>query len=96
MNRSQILDAAKKCVTQDRAADHGDMEDNFSTIAAFWSIYLGATVRAHDVAAMMQLLKIARIRNNPAHSDNWIDGAGYAACGGELTRPTNDPNVPLG
>jgi hypothetical protein len=33
---------------------------------------------------MMSLLKLARIRSNPGHSDNWIDLAGYAACGGEL------------
>lgn len=85
MNRADILDTAKGYVTKDRAADHGDMEDNFSTIAAFWSAYLKAPVSAHDVAAMMGLLKIARLRSNPAHQDNWIDLAGYAACGGEIT-----------
>ena len=84
MNRADILDTAKVYVTKDRAADHGDMEDNFATIAQFWSVYLGAPVAAHDVAAMMVLLKIARIRSNPAHPDNWVDGAGYAACGGEI------------
>ena len=84
MKRSDILDTAKVYVTKDRAADHGDMEDNFATIARFWSAYLGAGVTAHDVAAMMMLLKIARIRSNPAHQDNWVDSAGYAACGGEI------------
>lgn len=95
MNRAQILDTAKAYVTKDRAADHGDMESNFATIAALWSAYLGAGVKPHDVAAMMSLLKIARIRQNPGHADNWIDSAGYAACGGEITS-RDDPNLPLG
>jgi hypothetical protein len=33
---------------------------------------------------MLALLKVARIRSNPKHADNWIDIAGYAACGGEI------------
>ena len=37
-----------------------------------------------DVAAMMALLKIARLMSNPEHVDSWIDGAGYLACGGEV------------
>ena len=37
-----------------------------------------------DVAAMMVLLKVARINPEEPHPDNWIDIAGYAACGGEL------------
>lgn len=37
-----------------------------------------------DVAAMMMLLKIARIATGEPKEDNWIDAAGYAACGGEI------------
>lgn len=37
-----------------------------------------------DVAAMLALLKIARIASGHAKEDNWVDLAGYAACGGEL------------
>ena len=37
-----------------------------------------------DVAAMLALLKIARIASGHAKEDNWIDLAGYAACGGEI------------
>jgi hypothetical protein len=37
-----------------------------------------------DVAAMMCLFKIARIATGHGKADNWIDLAGYAACGGEL------------
>ena len=57
VTRSQVLDTAKEYVTKDRAADHGNMEDNFNTIAAYWSVHLGVTVDATDVAVMMTLLK---------------------------------------
>lgn len=37
-----------------------------------------------DVAMMMALLKIARIRNGGGSGDSFVDLAGYAACGGEI------------
>ena len=41
-----------------------------------------------SVAALLGLLKIARIATGHGKSDNWVDLAGYAACGGELqSRP---------
>ena len=83
-SRGDILDTAKEYVTKDRAADHGDMEDNFNMIADYWSLHLEQHIDAHDVAVMMTLLKVARIKSNPYHMDNFIDGAGYLACGGEL------------
>jgi len=82
-SRGDVLDTAKQYVTKDRAADHGDMEDNFQRIAEFWSVHLDQLIDAHDVAVMMTLLKVARIKSNPHHMDNFIDGAGYLACGGE-------------
>lgn len=33
---------------------------------------------------MMCLFKIARIATGHGKADNWVDLAGYAACGGEL------------
>ena len=84
MNRSEILDTAKVYVTRDRAATHGNMERNFETIAAYWSIHLDVNVTSTDVAVMMALLKTARIKENEGHADNWVDGAGYFACGGDI------------
>ena len=82
--RGNLLDVAKAYITKDRQADHGDAEDNFTRIAQYWSVHLGVPVKAHDVAVMMALLKVARIKQNPNHIDNWVDGAGYFACGGEI------------
>jgi hypothetical protein len=84
MNRAEILDKAKQYVTKDRADTHGDAESNFDLIALYWSAHLDTIVTAHDVAVMMTLLKLARAKANPAHADNWIDGCGYLACGGEI------------
>jgi len=84
MNRSQILDTAKQYVTKDRAATHGDAERNFGLIAAYWSVHLNKNITAADVAVMMTLFKLARARGNMANPENWIDGCGYLACGGEI------------
>jgi len=84
MKRSEILDTAKEYVTKDRAATHGDAESNFGLIAAYWSAHLDAHVGPADVAVMMTLFKLARMKSNPAHIDNAIDAAAYAALAGEI------------
>ena len=83
MKRAECLDTAKELVTKDRANDHGDMENNFATIAMYWSTHLGHKVEPHDVGVMMALLKMARAKGNPYHDDNYVDGAGYLACAAE-------------
>lgn len=80
MTRKECLDKAAECVLKDRQNAYGKPEDCFGMIAGMWGAYLGVCVSAHDVAAMMALLKIARFRHNPSHEDNAVDCAGYAAC----------------
>lgn len=84
--RKTILDAAEKCVCRDRQDTHGRPEDNFGAIADLWTAYLdvGREITPVDVAQMMILLKIGRAKENPKHTDNWVDMAGYAACAGEI------------
>ena len=84
MKRAEILAAAQKCVCGDREQDYGSPENNFNIIAGLWSAYSGYEFDAKDVAAMLALLKIARISSGNAKEDNWVDLAGYAACGGEI------------
>lgn len=88
MTREKILEEALHCVSGDRESDYGSPEQNFKTIALLWSVYLQRLGRGYfedkDVAAMLALLKIARIASGHAKTDNWIDLAGYAACGGEI------------
>ena len=84
--RKRVLREAEKCVCGQREQDYGTPEDSFQKIGTFWTAYLNYAVRinAEDVAAMMALLKIARISENLQHMDSWVDLTGYAACGGEI------------
>ncbi|MBR0411103.1 MAG: hypothetical protein IJI25_08900 [Eubacterium sp.] len=84
MKRAEILDEAKKCVCGQREQEYGSPEDNFKAIAGMWSEYKGCTFSALDVAMMMALLKIVRIRSGGGSGDSFVDLAGYAACGGEI------------
>lgn len=91
-SREDILKAAQACVCGDREQDYGSPEKNFETIANLWNAYLDArpsnVIVPHDVAAMLALLKVARIASGHAKKDNWVDLAGYAACGGEIEAKT--------
>ena len=88
MNRQEVLERAQHCVSGDREQDYGSPEQNFKTIALLWSVYAQRLGRGYfedrDVSAMLALVKIARIASGNAKEDNWIDLAGYAACGGEI------------
>lgn len=79
--REEVLNLAAACVLKDRNKAHGEPEDNFRVIAGFWNAYLGVEISPTDVANMMALMKIARLKHNPQHTDSWVDLAGYAACG---------------
>ena len=84
--RKRVLSEAEKCVCGQREQDYGTPEDSFQKIGTFWTAYLNYAVKidAEDVAAMMALLKIARISESQQHMDSWVDGCGYFACGGEI------------
>ena len=84
VERKTILETAKRYVCNDRNNQYGAPEDSFKVIASLWAGYLGTEISAKDVAAMMVLFKMARVRTGAGKSDNWIDAAGYCACGGEI------------
>ena len=84
MTRKEILSQAEQCVNGKREQDYGTPEQNFQIIADLWGVYKGISFTPVDVAMMMSLLKIARIRSGGGTGDSFVDLAGYAACGGEL------------
>lgn len=105
MNRQQCLHAAAMAVA-DRGLNYGQPEDNFRRIARLWTAYLqdlapNISLEPHDAALLLDLVKTARLQNNPAHEDSWVDKAGYSACGAEVATPqspqqrqaTQDPLV---
>lgn len=92
--RKAILESVEACVLRDRQNAYGDCEENFADIAARWTLWLrrrgvlppAAEITPADVAAMMVDMKLARLSANITHQDGWIDAAGYAVCGGGITR----------
>jgi metal-dependent amidase/aminoacylase/carboxypeptidase family protein len=94
---ADLLQEALNIVTGARRQSYGTPEDNFATIAALWATYLRRRgfdftdpeqgIAASDVAAMMVLMKIARLAETPDHKDSWLDTAGYAACGWRCATP---------
>lgn len=85
MTRAETLEKAKKCVCGERENEYGSPENNFKFIADLWTAYRGIKFTAQDVAMMMALLKIARIRTGTGTDDSFVDLAGYAACGAEIS-----------
>lgn len=93
MKRSEILEAARRCVCGEREQDYGTPENNFETIGLLWGVYLRAAhpeirlpingITGKDAGAMMALLKVARIATGSS-PDSFVDLAGYAACAGEI------------
>ena len=84
MTRKEVLEATAEIVCEDRDAQYGHPESNFELIAKMWSIWLDAEVTASDVAMMMAMLKIARIKTGKVKEDNYIDLIGYIACMTEI------------
>lgn len=86
MTRKEILAAAEAIVCGDRDKQYGSPEDSFNAIADLWNAYILRKTRLSpkDVANMLILMKIARNLCGKEKADNWIDIAGYAACGGEV------------
>ena len=93
MNRDQTLKAAHMIVCEGREQEYGSPERNFNMIANLWSAYVGYPISPRDVAVMMALLKIARIKNGMIKEDNYVDLAGYAACAAELDTPETTMGV---
>lgn len=84
MDRDEILKEAMKVINNDRNADYGDAKENFDNTAELWSAYAGHKFSAVDVAVMMILLKVSRVRVSPDKADHWVDICGYSALAGGL------------
>lgn len=66
-----------------REQDYGTPEDSFALIGKLWTDYMDVLFTPKDVAMMMALLKVARIKAGDK-ADSFVDLAGYAACAGEI------------
>ena len=80
----EILARAGTLVAGDREKDYGDKVHNHQNIAKLWSAYLDVEIKAHDVAIMMTLLKVARTKLGAVSEDTYIDMSAYSAIAGEI------------
>lgn len=81
MTRSELLHAAEVCVCGQREEDYGTPEDSFRVIGELWETYIKekcvgdpaaeVCIVPEDVAALLALLKIARIATGHGKSDNY-------------------------
>lgn len=74
-----ILQEADRLINGERAADYGDVTENFERIAKGGSVIFGVDITARQVAHFMIWLKMCRDLNKPKR-DNIVDIAGYAGC----------------
>jgi len=90
VNRKEALDAAARCVLQDRNASYGGPEESFGIVSDLWTTILrpilkeDASVSASQVAMCMIGLKLGRLIHNPTHEDSITDVIGYGSCLAEL------------
>lgn len=61
MNRTEILEAAKKCVCGQRVQDYGKPERNFQTIADFWNDYLDAAHPELNLKGVAECMEVSAI-----------------------------------
>ena len=91
MKTQAYIDKAKDIVSTDRELTHGNKKINHDNIAKMWSAYLDRDISGRDVALMMVLLKVARIKAGSHNTDDYIDMVGYSSIAGELSEgETND------
>ena len=91
MRAHEIAAKASDLVGGDRERQHGSKVQNFANIAHIWNGLLKAAGKAppvpldaHDVANLMEAMKIARRYSGSYNEDDYIDGCGYSACAGEI------------
>jgi hypothetical protein len=97
--REGVLSEAASLITGDRNQTYGSPTQNFTDIAEVWNVLLraklseGNKITPGEVAAMMAGVKLVRMIAQPKR-DNWVDLAGYAACGLEADVQTGRINEP--
>lgn len=85
---------ALKVINGERQDTYGNPEDCFAAIAVFWSVYRNEHFSDIDVAVMMALLKVARMKNNGVkHRDNFVDAIGYLALAADMAEKSKLDNA---
>lgn len=88
MTGGGVLDEAKNLICGERNHTYGPPADDFQRTADMmnglfgWMLKDGCRFKSRDVAWIMMMVKASRSQHSPKR-DNYVDAAGYAACGWE-------------
>jgi hypothetical protein len=85
------LQDAANLIEGTRNDQHGAREKSHAEIAKLWTWWTGFPIDAHDVAIMMTLLKLSRIKTGGYNRDSYVDGEGYLAIAAELRKTESTP-----
>ncbi|NMC48202.1 MAG: hypothetical protein GYA47_02040 [Desulfovibrio sp.] len=78
-NLGDLLDEAKQIITGERQDAYGAPEDSFALIGSLWGSYLGISITPREVADLMILFKVARLRGQKPTRDTYRDVCGYGS-----------------
>ncbi|QOP65919.1 hypothetical protein SEA_STLSCUM_56 [Mycobacterium phage STLscum] len=79
-----ILEEAQRLIHGPRNKNYGHPRENFDDIAELFSAYLERPITDLDVANLMILVKVARVKGTGYHRDSYTDIAGYAGCAARI------------
>lgn len=91
--RGGVLDEAKSLICGDRNSQYGPPSQDFERTAGMMNALFGHMLqegkafKSRDVAWIMLMVKASRSQHAPKR-DNYVDAAGYAACGWECESET--------
>jgi uncharacterized HAD superfamily protein len=92
--RGDLLRESLALIDGDRNATYGDPHQDFQRTAEMLTVLKrhkllpDARFEAHEVAEIMNLVKLSRLQWSPGKRDHWADIAGYAGCGHEAYERT--------
>lgn len=86
-----ILEDAYKLIEGDRHQHHGAASKCHGEIAKLWTWWTGIQIDAHDVAIMLALMKISRVKTGGYNRDTYTDLCGYGSLAGQLRKTEATP-----
>ena len=94
VKRGKVAIEALRVINGERQDTYGNPEDSFRDISTLWSAYSEVGFNSIDVAIMMALLKIARMKNHGVeHRDNFVDAIGYLALAADMAANDHADNA---
>lgn len=89
-DRTKFLTEVDGIINGERSSSYGDPAVGFDKTARAFSAITGHHLMPVDVVVFNILQKLERLSHSPNHRDSWLDIAGYAALGSEITATPSD------